>query len=278
MLGRKKRLAALAVLSLIYGTPAVSAEKITQLPPLTDNTISARYSVHWGLLRLAELDLRWTLRKDDYTVDMDARTRGIIRAVFKAESSLTASGAREKDALRPARFSTQSQFNSKAFARDMAFTTSGNATITRAVKPEDFEIEREPIPAELQKGPDPLSAFLMTLLAPSDMQGQRSYDGVQVLESNLECGDTPEALKKTKRSVFYGMAQQCALMGDVIAGDIIEEDDSDKEEVDGRDFQTALWFARTADEVLRLPVRVIAQSERGTLKIYLREVGQTLSR
>jgi hypothetical protein len=256
------------------------AEKLQQLPPLEGGNISARYSVHWGVLRLADITLTWRLTETDFETRMTARTRGLIRAVFKADSLLTSSGLRQNSALQTSSFTTDSVFNGDAFVREMTFAASGQGTIIRRVTPDDFELVREPVPTALQIGPDPLTAFLETMLQPGSVLQSRSYDGVQVLENTLECDEALDTLKKKRRSLYHGEAQRCSLTGDVLAGDIIEEDapeqDREDEDVDGRDFQTFIWFARTADDILRLPVRVRAQSKRGTLKIHLREVGGEL--
>lgn len=268
-----------AALMLSAATPA-HAEKLTQLPGLKSGTISARYSVHWGVLRLADITLTWRLTDADFETRMTARTRGLIRAVFKADSLLTSSGVRQNGALQARSFITDSVFNGDAFVREMTFGASGEGTIIRRVTPDDFDLVREPVPTDLQVGPDPLSAFLETMLQPGSVLKSRSYDGVQVLENTLECDEGLEALKKKRRSLYYGDAQRCSLTGDVLAGDIIDEDapedERGDEDVDGRDFQTIIWFARTADGAMRLPVRVRARSKRGTLKIHLREVGREL--
>lgn len=262
---------------LLLAAPA-QAQKRTQLPALESGSISARYSVHWGLLRLAEITLTWQVTETDFQTRMTARTRGVVRAVFKADSLLTSSGTRQNDVLQSTNFTTDSVFNGDTFVREMTFEPSGQGIITRRVRPDDYDVVRAPVPIDLQVGPDPLTAFLETMLQPGSVLQSRSYDGVQVLENTLECDTSLETLKKKRRSRFYGQAQRCTLTGDVLAGDIVEEDaasDAD-EDVDGRDFETLIWFARTADGALRLPVRVRAQSKRGTLKIHLRDVGSDL--
>ncbi|MEM6682060.1 MAG: DUF3108 domain-containing protein [Pseudomonadota bacterium] len=250
---------------------AFSAEP--PLPSPENGTLTARYNVHWGLLRIADIAVTWKTSDEDYSIALYTRTRGLLRAIFKAEAALSASGSVENAALTPRTFITDSSFNKKIFGREMRFDNDGRARIIREIKPEDFKFEREPVPNSLQYGPDPMTVFLDFMLLPGTVPGTRSFDGVQVVETRLQCNLETEALSKTRRSIFHGQAQRCNVTGDVIAGDVVLDDTNDvADDVDGRDFETLIWFARTLDQSLRIPVRVKAASNRGTLKIYLTEI------
>lgn len=266
---------ALAV-AWVLAAPA-RAEPSDALPALQNGTISARYSVHWGLLRLADLTLTWRLGADRFETRMAARTRGITRALFKIDSVLTSAGTRNEGQLNAQSFTTDNLVNGDIFAREIAFDETSKAAVTRTVRPDDYELVRSSIPDDLKYGPDPLTAFLATLLQPSSVSARRSFDGVQVLENTLLCDGALDTLKKKRRTAFHGAAQRCSLTGEVLAGEVIDDEGTpEDEDVDGRDFETLIWFARTADDAMRLPVRIRAQSKRGTLKIYLRAAGQDL--
>lgn len=261
---------------LLFGAFAATAQakdpKAQTLPPIPHQSLTAQYGVHWGPLRIAELTLGWTLEETAYQGQLTAQTRGILAAVFKAQSVITVSGEREEQTLLARSFSTQSLFKADAFARDMVFNEDGFAGITRSVRPDDFELEREPVPIDLMRGPDPISALLESQLSRGSRIPVLTFDGVQVVETELQCDDALETLEKTRRSSFYGPAERCEVSGDVIAGDVIFDDPDQDDDIDGRAFKTIIWFAPTADGAMRVPVRVYAASERGTLKIYLRSL------
>jgi len=267
-----------AIAALCLLVSARSTEGEAALPALENGSISAVYSIHWGPLRIADISLTWTLDGADYAVLMTARTRGLLRAIVKADSQLNAHGSTSEDgALKPHEFTIDNLVNKKVFARDMRFDALNNAEITRLVRPKDYRIKRTSIPKALQHGPDPLTAILDFMRADGSRNAVHSFDGVQVLSTSVICDAQPEQLKKSRRTIFYGQAERCQLSGEVLAGDVIEDEDDDTEDVDGRDYKTTLWFAPTADNALRLPVRIDAAGKRGSVKIYLREVGTGLS-
>ncbi|MEM9288747.1 MAG: DUF3108 domain-containing protein [Pseudomonadota bacterium] len=235
-------------------------------------SFEADYRVYWGPLGIADFTLRASLSDTEYKSSLTAQTRGVLSVFFKAKAALETIGRRDGSALQPQRFRTDSVFRGDQYTRTVAFAPDGTARITERSVPEDYDIVRTPVGRRDFKGPDPFTFFLAVMQTSGDIEG-RSFDGVQVVKTAFSCMEGEETLEKKRRRKYIGPAQKCTITGDVLAGDIIDEPD-ESEDDDGRDYSTQVWFSKSLVDALRLPVQVIAEGPRGTVKMYLREVRQ----
>ncbi|MEM7569132.1 MAG: DUF3108 domain-containing protein [Pseudomonadota bacterium] len=236
--------------------------------PSWAQSFEADYRVYWGPLGIADFTLSTSLSETGYTSGLTAKTRGVLGVFFKAKAALETTGQRASETLQAKSFNTDSVFNGDRYARTVAFAPNGTARITGRTVPGDYDIVRTPVSRRDFLGPDPFTFFLDVMQSRGDITG-RSFDGVQVVDTTFSCAEGEETLKKKRRRKYTGAAQKCTVEGTVLAGDIIDEPEKNEDD-DGRDYVTEIWFARTLVNGLRIPVQVIAEGPRGTVKIYLR--------
>lgn len=250
-----------ASLCCLLGWPDVQARA---------QNFSADYRVYWGPLGIADFTLTTAVSETEYKTGLTAETRGVLSVFFKAKAALETTGTRTGETLLPSRFRTDSTFKGDRYLRSVGFAPDGTARITERGVPEDYDIVRTPVARRDFQGPDPFTYFLDIMRATGSIEG-RSFDGVQVVKTTFTCSEDDETLKKKRRRKFAGPAQKCRIDGDVLAGDIIDEPDTTDDD-DGRDYATYIWFSKTLVDGLRVPVQVVAEGPRGTVKIYLREI------
>ena len=119
---------------------------------------SATYAFSWAGLDIGQVELRLTADADSYELNWQSRTTGWFGTLFPFLSDGTATGRIEGESYRPTAYTGRSEWRDGGSRWRVAFASDGRVSQVE-VPPEDLA-EREPVPPELQVGPDPASLAL----------------------------------------------------------------------------------------------------------------------
>ena len=164
---------------------------LLSLPAAAETVGRAAYTVHWGGFEVASVDTALVLDAARYRLSWSGATTGFLGRLFPLESEGVSEGARAGDALLPERFAGESRRPEESRPWSVAYAPDGRAV--RIDLPDDERDEREPVPAALQRGPDPLTLALETVLAaaPGLSAAATSFDGRRAMRLSASCGAAP---------------------------------------------------------------------------------------
>jgi hypothetical protein len=177
----------------------------------------AAYTVHWGGFEVAAIDTEVALDATRYRVNWSGGTRGFLGRLFPLETEGVSEGTRAGGALVPARFAGESRRAEESRAWSVAYAPDGR--VLQVELPPDERDEREPVPVSLQRGPDPLTLALETLLAaaPGLRAAATSFDGRRAMRLAADCGPAPIAAAAGDDPP-PPPALLCSVKGEVTAG------------------------------------------------------------
>ena len=199
-----------------------------QSPPrlaLSDGEIALGYTLYWGGLHMAEIEILVKIGAENYEIDFISKTVGVLAWIMEAESRIKASGFLQLDGAISAReMALEGQFKGEAHRLHVQFDAQGIATDVEIWHEEGFDPEmRETVPLKLQHGPDPVSLLLALGHSPQGKlrQGKRiftSFDGKRALEIILDCRSDLTILEPSSYSAYHGAAIICTATGEQKAG------------------------------------------------------------
>lgn len=204
---RRMRSASLLALGIALGSLPASAETVGR----------AAYTVHWGGFEVATVDTAVVLDAARYRLSWNGATTGFLGRLFPLESEGVSEGARAGNALLPEHFAGESRRAEEVRPWSVAYAPDGRAV--RVDLPDDEREEREPVPAVLQRGPDPLALALETVLAatPGLAASATSFDGRRAMRLSANCGEAPIAVAAGGDDPPRP-ALLCSVKGEVTAG------------------------------------------------------------
>lgn len=257
--------------------------------------LAAVFNFYWKgfLVSTAEADLR--LQEEQYDIGISFRMRGIAKLFANGRSAVTSSGLLLPDGgVKPLAYKSEGRWDGEDYMRALTFSADGQLSNMDQEWPEEWleKYPREPVPEDMQKGPDPASLAVALLRAklPADMDSNpvtiRAFDGDSVFDWQLSCLPQTTLLEKHGKSPFYGEARECHVEAELVAGKrILTEKEKKKAEKQRKklekrraqgkkveeDEPLRFWLMELTDSRYLIPVRAQMPSGRGTVTMYLKE-------
>ena len=256
--------------------------------------INATYKFYWKGLLVSEANTSATIGDDAYDFALDFRMRGVAKLFANGRSQARVEGAIHDGAPIPVRYENSGRWDGKDYAQTMTFDAAGSLIENKLDWPEKWlkEFKREPVPEDMQVGPDPASiviALIQQSLA--DVSGEapyvvRSFDGDSVFDWDVSCSAETVDLEPSGKSEFSGAAHECGFGGTLVAGKrILTEKQKKKAEkrrrkeekrrAKGKEVDEPkppkIWVQSFDDGAYLLPVRAEVSTGMGRVTMYLTE-------
>ena len=165
---------------------------VTTIPSIAaTGPLLATYSIRWAGIEVARLGVDVHLGQHDYRARWDGATTGLVGTLFPFVASGEVEGRIEGVELSPEHYRGRSTWGDGGSIWRVEFDPDGRAS--------EIEIERDdlgprdPVPAPLRVGPDPVTLALTALARaePGTRIEGRSFDGRRVLGYDFACDDPP---------------------------------------------------------------------------------------
>jgi hypothetical protein len=152
----------------------------------------------------------------------------------------------------------------------VAFDADGRAVEVEV--PADDQLDRDPVPEELQVAPDPLALLLAAIdsAAPGVAMSGNSFDGRRVLRFDLDCAPTMVAFTDVPPGAAAAAEREalaCTVGGELIAGGSRRWRDREHDDEDRK--PATVWLSEGIVEGHLWPVRVVGESRYGTVTVDL---------
>jgi hypothetical protein len=265
------RVAQACVAALLLGaaTPAAAAVP----PAVAAGPVRLGYTVYAGGFEVLQASLLLDVEREDYTLEVSARTQGLLGALFNWSTNARSSGMlRDGDALPRSHRQTGSW---RGGDREVSLDYDGRGGVRAVVvRPTAEEDDREPVPPELTpRTLDPLSAVLS--VAADVAVGRGCSDTVPVFDGRRRYDLVFQAkgrheLAPNRYSVFSGPAFLCEVSSKVLAGNWRREGRWTSEEEKRR--PVALMLAPLVEGLPPVPVRLEGESRFGDVIMHLTSV------
>ena len=215
---------------------------------------TASFAIDWAGFQVGIVDLRLDVDATAYSLSWRGRTLGWFGALFPFETDGAAAGRVHDTDYRPTRFAGRSSWRDGERRWRVEFAANGRAAIVE-VPAEDLT-EREPVPRELQIGPDPASLALTAIRrAEPDLRlSARSFDGRRAFDFELACSEATAAAAAGELV--------CSIRSELLAGASRRWREGSRG--DGRRDPVTVWLRRGEDGRL-WPARLEASSRFGTI-------------
>lgn len=260
--------------------------------------LDAEYGFYWKGILVASAETATLVTDDIYDLSLNFRMRGIAKLFANGRSAVSARGRLSADGLPiPTRYTSDGRWDGEDYAQTMIFDESGALAEQQLDWPEKWleEFKREPVPEEMQVGPDPASMIIQLITTPVTMAADgspivaRTFDGDSVLEWQVSCLPDAVILEESGKSPFAGKAYECGFSAELLAGKrILTEKQKKKEEkrrkkeekrrAEGKedeDLPPKIWVQPVADGKYFLPVRAEVSSGMGRVVMYLKDLTVT---
>jgi len=167
----------------------------------------AAYELAWRGVTIGAFEVAVDQQDERYHISYEARSTGILAVFFPFESKGWSAGAIADGEVLASGHSAQSLFRDKARTWSVAFAADGSVSQLEVNADGD---EREPVPAALQRAPDPLALALAALkdAAPGAELEGRSFDGRRSVQVAMRC--PPAGVGAVELS--------CTIEGELLAG------------------------------------------------------------
>ena len=262
----RHRLAIAVLLAALGQVPASRAQTVTQL--------HAGYDIYARGLDVAELEAGFGIGPRGYQMQMAYHTTGLVGMLFHGRQLSTVEGLWAGERPVPLRFMGDGVWRGQP-RRTLIDYVRGQPAIRTLLPPN--EVEREPVPPELQANTvDTLSALAMLMRNVQDSgrceASVNTFDGRRLAKISARTGGE-EALESTSRSIFSGRALRCDFEGMQLAGFV---KDADQDEL-RRPQHGSAWLAQVMPGAPRLPVRITFETRWfGPATMYLVKAGPGL--
>lgn len=235
----------------------IFALPLLAMPAAAAEPLRATYELSWNGLEVAVAQSELSRQETGYRLVWRGETSGFLGLVYPFASEAISEGVRTPDGLAPVLHAGQSQRRDEATAWTVGFDAAGKAV--RVDIPLEDRAEREPVPAELQVGPDPLSLALLALdrVGPGVRQAGTAFDGRRVVRLAAICADAPEPLDEV------GQALLCTVEGELVAG--ASRRWRDREQPREERPPTRVWLIRGGIAEGWWPVRIEAATRWGVV-------------
>ncbi|MEZ5838513.1 MAG: DUF3108 domain-containing protein [Geminicoccaceae bacterium] len=258
-----------AILVAVRATTAIAADGP---PPPEPVDATARYEVRWTGLTVGEILVNVKTDASGRALRLDSRTAGALDWFFTYRSTITSTTGLEAGRPVTTRFAASRAFNDQE--QDWSLTFDAAGRILQGEISAEIAAEHEPVPPELQHGPDPLAFAIDALarLGPGvNLQGD-TFDGKRVLHLDIDCGVDREPVSPIPETPQQP-ALACRIGGELLAG--ARKDDDDDDEEDERTGRERTVTARLVDNLIpgyAIPAIIQAETRWGTVVTRLVEM------
>lgn len=268
------------LVALSYAPAAFAGEKM-----------DATYKFYWKGILVSQADTSATLSPEKYDLEIDFRMRGIAKLFANGRSSVRVKGRLDDTGPVPALYETDGRWDGDDYAQTMTFDSDGALVEQKLDWPEKWleESKREPVPDDMQVGPDPASLVVKLISMPlenvTSNEGVvvRSFDGDSVFDWGITCLPDPVELDESGKSPFSGEAYECGFDGELVAGKrILTEKQKKKAEKRRKKEEKRrakgkveeekppkMWVQSFMDGAYILPVRAEVSTGMGRVVMYL---------
>ncbi len=149
--------------------------------------VRAAYRVAWIGLPVAAGTVEARTGSDRYSVSYDFETIGFLGLLFSARTMVEAEGTLDRGRPTPERFVADGRWRGRDHRSALDFRPDGSLA---GMQVDADDADREPVPAALRRGPDPLSLAVEAALgaaAGRTLDGE-SFDGRRATRADLRCG------------------------------------------------------------------------------------------
>ena len=174
--------------------------------------LTAGYEVRWAGIAVGRVETSLGGEGAAYRLVWQGRTVGLAETMFPFASAGSSEGRREQGRVVSERFTGESRSGDRSSHWRVTFGADGRAG--RIELSPDTGAEREPVPAALQAGPDPLALLLQAIeqAAPGLSASGTGFDGRRVTRYELSCDDTPVPVDADRAELA------CTIEGRLLAG------------------------------------------------------------
>jgi hypothetical protein len=230
--------------------------------------LSAAYSVRWNGIEIGRFDVELRRNAGDYHLAYHARTSGPLSWVARFTSSGWAAGRLDEAGVTPKRFQGASRWRDGEGFWRLSFGADGQVT---ALELDEWtRADREPVPPELQRGPDPLSLMLQAMLeagAGRTIEG-RSFDGRRAMRYDLVCAAERLPIEPAALGAESRDALVCEADGALEAGRSKRWSDAAEDRTRERS-PVRVWLVPELGGLPHWPVRIEADSRFGGVTVEL---------
>lgn len=271
--------------------------------------VEATYNFIWNGLVVFTAEAVVEKEVTSYAVQMDVRTRGLMRLFSKGQGHMVAEGDLGPDGRYTARrFLSEGRWSGDDYRKEIFFSEDGKFSHWTRDWPEEWleDIEREPVPDEMQQGPDGLSTVMSLMLGNSVFDNvqeplkHRVFEGDHVTEVGIICSAEDGSIKESRHSPLFGPARKCWFDAKTVAGEVIEteklrekrlreeekarkkaeryrkrqqkDDEEDDPETENDPDGLPVWFQEIKELGYALPVRASFNTGWGKVRMYLKEL------
>jgi hypothetical protein len=177
---------------------------------------SAGYDLDLGGFRVGELQIDLSLDRRSYSMSLALQSRGVAGWLVDLRTDAVAEGAIEDGRLVPLHYRANTRRNREERSTRLAFDRDGRI-VQLDVRPAP-----EPVPRELQRAPDPVSALLEIIRTVLDPEGEgehtvTSFGGVRAAQLSVTC-PAYEPVRLAEGVDLPGEALRCDIEGEQLAG------------------------------------------------------------
>jgi hypothetical protein len=254
-------LAALLMLVASGAATMAPAEPVTA-------TLSATYSVRWTGIEVGRFDTELQRTGTDYRLTYHARTSGPLEWVARFSSTGWAMGRLDGRTVAPSHFQGASRWRDGEGFWRVSFGADG--AVTALELDEWTRSDREPVPAALQRGPDPLSLMPQAMLeagAGRTVEG-RSFDGRRAMRYDLACAAEPSPIAPAALGAATREALVCEVEGALQAGRSKRWSERAEDRSSSRP-PVRIWLVPEVGGLAYWPVRIEAESRFGQVTVEL---------
>lgn len=250
---------------------AVVAGLLSAAPTARAEPLAAAYEITWNGMAVGSFATELVTGPERYRFTYEARTTGWLGWLFPFTSEGWSEGELRDRRPRPERYEVQSRWHDGGSDYGVRFGPDGRA-LQMDVSAEE-RADREPVPAPLQVGPDPLALALEAFarVAPGAALSGASFDGKRALGFEVACADdlvVPDpvragAARAATPPVGGEPLVACQIDGRLLAGASRrwrsrDADDTDREPV-------TVWLSRGVLVDRFWPVRVETETRFGAV-------------
>lgn len=270
---------------VVFGQSATAAEKL-----------DAEYKFYWKGLLVSSAETQLTKTAETYDFALDFRMRGVAKLFANGRSAAKVSGRLDGGNAMPFQYETEGRWDGDDYAQTMTFGADGSLIDQKLDWPEEWieDNKREPVPEDMQRGPDPASLVVKLISTPLEQTTDdtpftvRSFDGDSVFEYGITCQPEPVVLEESSHSPYSGEAYECGFDGELLAGKrILTEKQKKKAEKRRKkaekkrlraekrgkktdeDTPPKLWVQSFENGAYLLPVRAELTTGMGKVRMYL---------
>jgi hypothetical protein len=185
---------------------------------LGETAYRAGYDIYVGGFRPSDIQADVRLGRDDYMVRVSLESRGVLGWFVEARSETEVTGDIEDGRIIPRRYQVATRWGRQERVTSLVFDRNGLVEQLDIQPLPDYE----PVPKELQRAPDPISALLTISQAarasnaPTELR-LTAFGGIRATELRVTCPEH-ESISLADGIDLPSRALRCRLDGERIAG------------------------------------------------------------